>query len=358
VQGCQTLQAGDLISLGKQGAEFIFEYQGSTPVHHARPLNIQPSESLHVSQVLPVFSMGQDLRWKKLMIPGAITVLFVVLMFNYVGTNDVGFMLLLGLFLAIAGYYIIYQLCGKSKPWWVLLIAALATMVLLKFPDLNSNQMGDVFDLFAVVFIRILPGGIEAKDFPTLFISMLFGAGLIEELLKAIPILAALYIGLRLQSPWRERIGVWEPLDGILLGAASAVGFTLVETLLIYVPRQIQEGGALAGFMLLIPRILGSIAGHMAYSGYFGYFIGLSVLKPSKRWQLLGIGYLTAATIHALWNSVTALTPHNLFTATLLQAAAGILAFAFLIAAILKARQLSPTRAQNFATQYRSPNSP
>jgi RsiW-degrading membrane proteinase PrsW (M82 family) len=82
------------------------------------------------------------------------------------------------------------------------------------------------------------------------------------------------------------------------------------------------------------------------------------VLKPSKRWQLLGIGYLTAATIHALWNSVTALTPHNLFTATLLQAAAGILAFAFLIAAILKARQLSPTRAQNFATQYRSPNSP
>jgi RsiW-degrading membrane proteinase PrsW (M82 family) len=156
-------------------------------------------------------------------------------------------------------------------------------------------------------------------------------------------------------SPLREQIGVWEPLDGILLGTASAVGFTLLETLGQYVPSVIsdvtlQAGpeagqlGQLLGLQLLIPRILGSISGHMAYSGYFGYFIGLSVLKPSKRWQILGVGYLTAAILHTLWNTTGAIN-------ILVLAAVGIISYAFLAAAILKARALSPTRRENFATR-------
>ena len=44
-----------------------------------------------------------------------------------------------------------------------------------------------------------------------------------------------------------------------------------------------SEAGQLVGLQLLIPRILGCAAGHMAYSGYLGYFIGLSALKPRKR---------------------------------------------------------------------------
>jgi hypothetical protein len=153
-------------------------------------------------------------------------------------------------------------------------------------------------------------------------------------------------------------VGVWEPLDGILLAAASAAGFTFIETLGQYVPGIVQQvttqagegAGELVGVQLLIPRIIGSVAGHIAYSGYFGYFIGLSVLKPSKRWSLLAIGYLTAAFLHALWNASGAIG--NLVTAF-----AGILAYIFLMAAILKARQLSPTRSQNWATQY-APNLP
>ncbi|NEO01700.1 MAG: PrsW family intramembrane metalloprotease, partial [Moorea sp. SIO3I7] len=187
----------------------------------------------------------------------------------------------------------------------------------------------------------------------TLFIRMFFGAGLMEELLKAIPVLGLYALGQLLRTPWRERIGVWEPLDGILLGTASGVGFTLVETLGQYVPNIIDDvilpttelDGHLLGLQLLIPRVLGSVAGHMAYSGYFGYFIGLSVLKPRKRWQIIGIGYLNASALHALWNAMG-------YVNSILLAIVGVVSYVFLTAAILKARALSPTRSQNFATQF------
>jgi RsiW-degrading membrane proteinase PrsW (M82 family) len=181
---------------------------------------------------------------------------------------------------------------------------------------------------------------------------MFFGAGLMEELLKSLPLFGAILVSKRLKLPWREKIGIYEPLDGILLGTSSAVGFTLLETLGQYVPDivhnatlQVGEGNSqLLGLQLLIPRILGSVSGHMAYSGYLGYFIGLSVLKPSKRWSILIIGYLTASLLHALWNSTG-------YYSVVLLALVGIISYAFLAAAILKARALSPTRSQNFATR-------
>jgi len=133
-------------------------------------------------------------------------------------------------------------------------------------------------------------------------------------------------------------------LDGILIGAASAVGFTLTETLGLYVPGIVQsitsqagstlEIAELTGLQLLIPRVLGSVAGHMAYSGYFGYFIGLSILKPSLRWQILTIGYLSSALLHALWNT-------SALVSFWLLAIVGGLSYAFLVAAILKAHSFS-----------------
>ena len=130
------------------------------------------------------------------------------------------------------------------------------------------------------------------------------------------------------------------------------MGFTLLETLVQYVPEiinsvSLQAGDGIAqvvGMQLLVPRILGSISGHMAYSGYFGYFIGLSVLKPSKRWKILLIGYLTAASLHALWDATGSIN-------FLVLAVIGVVSYAFLAAAILKARALSPNRSQNFATR-------
>jgi RsiW-degrading membrane proteinase PrsW (M82 family) len=289
---------------------------------------------LHLSQMIPIIGVSKDLRQKAFLMPGILTVLFVVGLFCFSSSARI-FNFILAIYLIGGAYYFIYRQAGKSKPWWLLVSSAVITVLFL---------CTGIFDIFAFVFREILPGQIS-KDpkigFIPSFISMFFGAGMCEELFKALPIFIFMGIGRRLKSPSREQIGIWEPLDGILLGTASAAGFTLLETLGQYVPTQISGAGELAGLQLLIPRIIGSVAGHMAYSGYFGYFIGLSVLKPSKRWQILAIGYLTASLLHALWNAA----PNILITFF-----AGIVAYAFLMAAILKARELSPDRSQNWAT--------
>jgi RsiW-degrading membrane proteinase PrsW (M82 family) len=363
---CQELHPGDRISLGADGPQYVFEYEftyqtPATTVNQVTPLpsatnhhshtQLKQPDSVSFTQLFPIISTGKDLTRKAYLVPGILTVIFVVLMFATVGQPQAN-QVIVATYIAFAAYYFVYQLCGKQKPWWVLMAAALSTTLILLSP---------LLDVFIFVFRGILPGNLpspqESTTFTELLVRMFFGAGLMEELLKALPVLGAFALGRMLSSPWKEKIGVWEPLDGILLGTASAVGFTLLETLGQYVPdithnvtQQVGIGaaGQLAGLQLLIPRILGSVAGHMAYSGYLGYFIGLAVLKPSRSWQILSIGYLSASALHALWNATGSIN-------ALLLVVVGVLSYAFLMAAILKARALSPTRSQNFATRFLGP---
>jgi RsiW-degrading membrane proteinase PrsW (M82 family) len=357
LQGCRELQPGDRIKLGNNGPEFIFEcvrsYQStqlsSPPVANAGGGQTFQHNGVSFTQLFPIVSTGRDLTSKAFLIPGAITVIFVVLLLAAVGRPGL-FDLLLAAYLGVGALYFVYRLCGKPKPWWVLFGSAFATVLILLSPLLN---------LLIFVFRGILPGNVAAlpqeASFPVLLFTFFFGAGLLEELLKALPVLGVFLLGYLFPRPWRSRVGIVEPLDGILVGAASAVGFTLVETLGQYVPMAIEsvakmqagpEAGQLVGLQLLIPRILAEVSGHMAYSGYFGYFIGLSVLRPRYWWSILPIGYLTAAALHAFWDA-TATSLGLLFLMLV-----GIASYAFLMAAILKARALSPTRSQNFATRF------
>ncbi|MEI6427795.1 MAG: PrsW family glutamic-type intramembrane protease [Pseudanabaena sp. ELA607] len=351
--GWQPLAQGDHIVLGAAVIEFIFEARSAVTVQGG--LDLMPDQGdrdgsrLSMTQLLPILSTGSDLTKKAFLIPGVVTVLCVVGMFATLGDpKKFGlFALVLGFYLAAAAFYVVYHLCGKAKPWWLFITVALSTGLLILF----------AFSPFEFVFRRLLPGNVAALRENAGFFSQLFahffGAGMLEELLKAVPIFVCYAIG-QTMPKLRDKIGVREPLDGILLGAASAVGFTLLETLGEYVPdtvRQVTAGAGLAagqfvGLQLLIPRVIGAVAGHMAYSGYFGYFIGLAALKPSKKWIILPIGYLTASSLHALWNASASVH-------LMLSAVVGIVSYAFLAAAILKARELSPTRNQNFATRIR-----
>lgn len=380
IQGCVTLRPGDRIVLSQNGPQLIYdlpplaaylpETRARIPGAAFAPQpgggGLDPSLNPSLSQLIPVVSTRRnfkDFLKKGYIFPGVITILWVVLLFVARG-NILLFIFGLGTYLGLIGFSFIYRLCGKEKPWWEIACSTLFTMSLLTISLLWVPWFLGIYFFF---FRGILPGNIEgaANNFASLFVAHFFGAGLSEELLKAFPVFLLMLVGKQMATGGqRRRIGVFEPLDGIVLGAASGLGFTLVETLVQYVPGEIlrvsqmlggsQEAlqtGQLLGIQLLVPRIIGSVAGHMAYSGYFGYFIGLSVLYPSRCWQLLGIGYFTSSLLHALWNATGGTLGPIMLAFT------GILAYVFLIAAILKARELSPTRSQNFATRIAPPGS-
>ena len=387
--GCQVLEPGDRIVLGQQGPEYVFELlQGDAPmvrqgsavsggskdsatgsatgsemegsrwVPDTRSLRqtAEPKRSLEtddrvtMTQLFPIFSTGLDITRKAYILPALVTITAVVAMFLVVG-QPIWFNGILAGYLGLAAYYRVYQLCGKSKVWWVLLATGLMTVFLLRSP---------VFLLFVKVFREVLPGAMPKANESINVLNMFFGAGLMEELIKALPLFFICLLGVGRSNRWRDRYGIREPLDGILFGTASAMGFTLLETMGQYVPEiqnmALQAGIGVAdaqtqGLQLLIARLLGSIAGHMAYSGYFGYAIGLCVLKPDRIWLTLLSGYLTAATLHTLWNSVGGVPIVGPFAL----AAIGLLSYALLAAAILKARTLSPNRDRNFATRLGNP---
>jgi len=164
---------------------------------------------------------------------------------------------------------------------------------------------------------------------------------------KALPVLLCAFLAPKIRASFARPLEIHEPLDGILIATGSALGFTLCETMLDYLPGVLHTSGFSAGLDLLLRRIGGDIAGHIAYSGYFGYFIGLAMLRPKNRSLTIGIGWLSAALLHTLWDCSADSVPIVL--------GVGIIAYGFLGAAILKARQISPSRAQNFATQVYRP---
>jgi hypothetical protein len=154
--------------------------------------------------------------------------------------------------------------------------------------------------------------------------------GVVEEGFKILPVVGVYFLGRRLAPPEREAVGIWEPLDGIVVACASATGFAFAETL-----------GYASHFhtaQLLVARPLSSVAGHLAYSGFLGYAVGLAVLKPASARPALIIGAVTSVGLHALWDTL----PENV----LLTPFVAIVVYAVLASAILKARDISPSRDQ------------
>ena len=97
----------------------------------------------------------------------------------------------------------------------------------------------------------------------------------------------------------------------------------------------------LVGLQLGIARTLESLPGHLAFSGYFGYFVGLGLLRPLERTRLWLGGWVVSSLIHGFGNAVDVRWISVVISLT---------ALIFLIAVIINARKLSPTRSQNFAT--------
>ncbi len=101
---------------------------------------------------------------------------------------------------------------------------------------------------------------------------------------------------------------------------------------------------AFEGLVLLLGRALPTLTCHSAYSGLFGYFIGLSVLRPRMGIYLLPIGYLSAAALHGAWDATSSIFD-NAFVELGLYLFLALLGYALLGGAIFKAREIPLARA-------------
>jgi RsiW-degrading membrane proteinase PrsW (M82 family) len=269
------------------------------------------------TELNPLKAMRPQLVKKGYIIPACLGILGMFgMMYELVSGAKNEFWFIAACFVVVGELGLIYALCGKRKPWWLMAGTVVATAVLLK---LCEHFVGSLNDLLIFKYDKL---------------TVLIGPGIVEELFKSIPVFALAAFAINSRDRWAKIIGVTEPLDGILIGSAAGFGFALAETFLQY-----SGSGE-----LIMWRFLSDIFGHAAYSGYFGYFIGLAAMRrrDSFRTILIGLGF--SFLVHNAWDFFAA----NEITLGLIPVA--VLSYAGFVAAILKARQISPSRSENFAT--------
>jgi RsiW-degrading membrane proteinase PrsW (M82 family) len=267
----------------------------------------------------------------------------------------------LALYIAILVNYYISRMCGRPRPTWLIAFSGLFTFLML-----GTSYWSSWYSLF----YDVIPAANWQKSSNVVvqLAGWWFGTGLCEEGFKAWPLflLALLGAGLvylsrrttgRLSARLAglaKHIGLREPLDGIVLGVASGSGFFVAETLFQYVPGAMKEfkypgSQAFEGLVLLLGRGLPDIAEHSAWSGLFGYFIGLSVLYPRMAIVLIPFGWLSAAALHAGWDGIDAVSNSNVVILGF-WVFVGVLSYGLLGGAIFKAREISPSLAFAAAT--------
>jgi len=97
-------------------------------------------------------------------------------------------------------------------------------------------------------------------------------------------------------------------IDGAVYGAFAGLGFATIENLLYIIQRvdtaELAVGVGIigAGEGIAAYRALAG-PGHVIYSAFAGYYLGLAKFNPEDRGPILIKGLLIAAGIHALYNS-------------------------------------------------------
>jgi len=281
----------------------------------SEPGNSIESGEISRTDLLPFLTSFSDLRHRAFLWPGVVLAIFTAALLVLASTDsENGFFWCLATLISLSNLYLAYLWCGKKLPFpFIVLIAILA------------------FFLDMVLSPAIIAA---EKALPSLI-----APGFVEETVKALPLAAVLGFGLLLSHQRQRKYGLREPLDGILLAAASATGFAYLETMFIYVPEY--------GALISTPRLLVNVFSHIAYAGIFGYFIGLAAMRhrrmlPAAIAVLIGFGIANA--LHDLYDSMRFYGGSLAIISPIHETVLAIVAFIIFGSMIIKAREISPER--------------
>ncbi len=300
------------LRLSKNGprVEVILPAAGKRREKPAKDDPVPPASraaSMLFTKILPISrrDKSRSLRRNPFFFPGLLTVacglaLFVLLQAVLTtGARGIVYVyeVMLGLYLGIIMVYAVYRSSGAAAPKRFLVLPGVFTAAAIV---VISYRYGEYLRF------TLLQELMESKSLIPAFAGHFVGAGLFEELVKSLPVW---YIALRAGSYSRKgRPGFegkrMQPSAAVVIGSSSAAGFIVVETLLQYVPGLESRTEAVMGLMLLVPRFITGISGHVAWSGIFAYFICLAFIYRGWRGPLLALaGWVLAAFLHGMWNA-------------------------------------------------------
>ena len=308
------LKEGDILKFSKSGDKvqisFVVENDFSDAPNDSSIHRTTPS----FTKIVPTANEGftENIISQPFFLPGIITILTGVILFVVLTTGLVEqrmsffkiYQNILGLYLGAMMIFFFHAVSQVKLPMWFLFAPALLTIILL--------YLGLPFSLLALIFrTEAIEAFMDSSNFISLFIGHFVGAGLLEELFKAVPIVIMMMMSknlenLNISGISQNRIN---PTIAILIGASSAVGFIIVETLGQYVPDADDPAKLAYGLMLLIPRFITGMAGHVGWSGIVAYYFALGFYYKRVNLFFPIIGWVFASVLHGLWNSTVSFSP-------------------------------------------------
>lgn len=152
---------------------------------------------------------------------------------------------------------------------------------------------------FAAVLNGVLQPVFSTVGFLGMILFFYLVVGPVEEIVKLLAV--------RLYAYNDDRFAA--VIDGVVYGAVAGLGFATIENA-IYISRAVGEIGSVSlgldligmGGDITATRALAG-PGHVIYSSFAGYYLGLAKFNPENRGPIVVKGLIIAAVIHATYNA-------------------------------------------------------
>ena len=282
-------------------------------------MTIQPEDAndaeISRADLLPFLTSFGEVWRSSFVWPGVTVAVFgAALLILAAVDNETAFFWCLAGLISLGNLFLIYLWCGKKMPFPYMLTVAVLAFGL---------------DVALTPLVLAAEGALPQVIAP----------GIIEEAVKILPVVIVLLGGMLLSHPLQREYGLREPLDGIILAAASATGFAFLETMFVYVPKY--------GALISTPRLLINCFSHIAYCGSFGYFVGLAALRHRRAIPAviaIAVGFALANFLHDLWDAMRFYGGGFAIISPIHEVVIAVVCFVVLGSLIMKARDMSPER--------------
>ncbi|MFC7325709.1 PrsW family intramembrane metalloprotease [Halorubrum rutilum] len=160
-----------------------------------------------------------------------------------------------------------------------------------------------LLSILTATFAAVLNGRLQPLfsplGFPGLVLFFFLVVGPVEETVKLLAV--------RLYAYTDDRFNA--VVDGAVYGAIAGLGFAVIENL-VYIARTVEMSELTIGVAVLGAgdgiAALRALAGpgHVVYSAFAGYYLGLAKFNPEHRGPIVVKGLVIAAAIHGLYNTL------------------------------------------------------